>query len=365
MSEVGLRLEGICKSFGNLQVLNTVFLDVEQGELVTLLGPSGCGKSTTLNIVAGLLNADRGNVILRGKIVNNLPPQKRKVGMVFQSWALFPHMTVYENIAFGLQQRKWPRNAIRQRVAEMLALVRLQGVEDKYPSQLSGGMRQRVAFARALAVEPDILLLDEPFSNLDELLRREMEVETRNMQQELGITTLFVTHNQEEALVMSDKVAVMFAGKIVEFDTPHNVYNYPKTPFVCRFLGDANVLDGEVIREEENYVIVKCGSLRFVVANSATSVGQKVRIAFRPERVIIGRGANRNRNDQPNLFHGRVKNVVYKGVFVHCSVTIGELETDVIQQCLNPEEIVNVDEEVYVYIPKEAILLYKMDKTDG
>ncbi|MBI4280197.1 MAG: ABC transporter ATP-binding protein, partial [Armatimonadetes bacterium] len=232
-----LRLEAVSKTLGRQQVLRDFNLSIQPGEFVTLLGPSGCGKSTTLNLIAGLLRPDEGAIYLRGNLVNHVEPRKRRLGMVFQSWALFPHMTVYDNVAFGLQMKGWSRSAIERRVREMLELVRLPAVGDKYPSQLSGGMQQRVALARALADEPDILLLDEPLSNLDARLRKEMQVELKRIHERLGVTTLFVTHSQEEALVMSDRVAVMNTGRIVRMGAPVEVYNNPRSRFVCTFLG--------------------------------------------------------------------------------------------------------------------------------
>jgi len=368
MEQIVLQLEKLNKSFGNLHVLKDLDLEVAKGEVLTLLGPSGCGKTTTLNLVAGLINPDSGKIILRGEIVNAYSPQKRKVGMVFQSWALFPHMTVYENIAFGLKVKKWPKSKIDQKVREMLSLIQLPNIQNKFPSQLSGGMRQRVAFARALAVEPDVLLLDEPFSNLDELLRRQMEVETRRLQQQIGITTLFVTHNQEEALVMSDRVAVMSNGKIVQVDTPLKVYNDPRTSFVCEFLGDANIFEGQVSEVKASHVLVECGGVTFVSSRLGFNAGEEVTVAIRPERISLSRdtGSSDPANLFPNMFPARVSEVVYKGpTAVYSLILKGVHNVVVTEQCLNPEEIKRPGEEVYLKIPPDAVLLFKKERNNG
>ena len=216
-----LRFENVSKTFQGQVVLDNLSLEMRQGEFLTLLGPSGCGKTTSLNLVAGLIQPDSGTVFLRGQAANALPPRERGLGLVFQSWALFPHLNVFDNIAYGLKVRSVSGHRDqRQRVTEMLDLVRLPGIEQKFPSQLSGGMQQRVALARALVTRPDLLLLDEPLSNLDAALRKEMQVELRRIHSELNVSTLLVTHSQEEALVMSDRIAVMRRGKIECIDTP-------------------------------------------------------------------------------------------------------------------------------------------------
>ena len=215
-----LCLKQLTKRYGREIVLRGIDLSMRRGEFLTLLGPSGCGKTTTLNLIAGLLRPDGGTILLRGVIANDVSPRRRDIGIVFQSWALFPHMTVFENVAYGLRVRRVSRQEIVQRVGEMLDIVRLPGQGDKYPSQLSGGMQQRVALARALVTHPDLLLLDEPLSNLDAALRKEMQSELRRIHDEIQVSTLLVTHSQEEALVMSDRIAVMRGGSIVGLDTP-------------------------------------------------------------------------------------------------------------------------------------------------
>jgi len=359
-----LELLDINKWYGEQHVLRDLSLHVRQGEVVTLLGPSGCGKSTTLRLIAGIEKPSSGKIYLRDKLVNDLPPQKRNVGMVFQRWALFPHMTVFENIAFGLKIRKVPRKQIAQRVSEMIGLVKLSGNEHKFPSQLSGGMQQRVAFARALVVKPDILLLDEPFSNLDEKLRREMEVETRRIQQEIGITTLFVTHNQEEAIVMSDRIAVMKEGRIVEAGSPLEVYNNTQDPYVCTFLGDANLLEGEIYEVTDSNTLVRCEGIDLkapAIVGSGVS-GEKVLLAVRPERVKITQ--RKPAGPQDNCFPARIKDVIYKGPTVTYWVTAGRVTLQAVQTASEPADIPSPGDEVFVSFAATDLIVLKGEKDE-
>ena len=254
MVEPALRLAALTKRFGALIAVDAIDLRVAQGEFVTLLGPSGCGKTTTLNMIAGFITPDAGSIRLHGKAVEPLPPFRRDLGLVFQDYALFPHMTVAENVGFGLRMRRVPRGEIAQRVAQALDLVQLTGLDQRRPSQLSGGQRQRVALARALVIQPAMLLLDEPLSNLDLKLREEMRMEISALQQRLGIATVFVTHDQAEALTMSDRIAVMRQGRIEQIGTPNDIYERPTTRFVAGFIGTANLIESRegviVIRPE-------------------------------------------------------------------------------------------------------------------
>jgi putative spermidine/putrescine transport system ATP-binding protein len=282
-----LRFENVTKIFQGQVVLNNLSLEMRKGEFLTLLGPSGCGKTTSLNLVAGLLQPDSGTVFLRGQIANTLPPRKRGLGLVFQSWALFPHLNAFDNIAYGLKVRGATDSEVRTRVTAMLDLVRLPGVEQKFPSQLSGGMQQRVALARALVTQPDLLLLDEPLSNLDAALRKEMQIELRRIHSELNVSTLLVTHSQEEALIMSDRIAVMRRGRIECIDTPSVVYNRPPNEFVCTFVGDANIFRCEVEQVSGGEAMLKWGAVRFVVAAPSGLAGnQMLTVAIRPEMAI-------------------------------------------------------------------------------
>ncbi|MFD6210317.1 ABC transporter ATP-binding protein [Peribacillus sp. NPDC060253] len=289
-----VEIKGAFKQFGSNVVLNGIDLEVKQGELLTLLGPSGCGKSTTLNLIAGFLDADRGEVHIKGNNVTKVPPYKRDLGMVFQTYSLFPHMTVYENLSFGLKLRKVGKAEQKKKISKALELVKMSGLENRYPRELSGGQRQRVAISRALVVEPELLLLDEPLSNLDAKLRHELRAEIKRLQKEIGVTTIFVTHDQEEALSMSDRVVVMNAGKIEQISTPTDIYNHPKTEFVFQFIGKSNCFEGKVSAVDKRTISVKIGSdISLVDADnimgndSDLKTGDEVKIYIRPEKLKI------------------------------------------------------------------------------
>ena len=240
-----LELQALCKRYGSVQAVVATDLSVSQGEFVSLLGPSGCGKTTTLQMIAGFVDVTSGRIVLDGRDITHAKPSSRGLGVVFQSYALFPHMSVRANVAFGLKMRKVSNSDIRTRVDQVLALVRLTAHAERYPRELSGGQRQRVALARALVIQPPVLLLDEPLSNLDASLREEMQFEIRRIQCEVGITTLMVTHDQAEALSISDRVVVMQAGQVTQIDEPYKLYEHPRTPFISGFVGKANLLPGE------------------------------------------------------------------------------------------------------------------------
>ncbi|MBT2616987.1 MULTISPECIES: ABC transporter ATP-binding protein [unclassified Bacillus (in: firmicutes)] len=289
-----VEIKGAFKQFGANVVLNGIDLEVKQGELLTLLGPSGCGKSTTLNLIAGFLDPDRGEVHIKGNNVTKVPPYKRDLGMVFQTYSLFPHMTVYENLSFGLKLRKVGKAEQKKKISKALELVKMSGLENRYPRELSGGQRQRVAISRALVVEPELLLLDEPLSNLDAKLRHELRAEIKRLQKEIGVTTIFVTHDQEEALSMSDRVVVMNAGKIEQISTPTEIYNHPKTEFVFQFIGKSNCFEGSVSAIDKRKVAVKIGSeithvdTNNVMGNeSDLKTGDEVKLYIRPEKLQI------------------------------------------------------------------------------
>jgi putative spermidine/putrescine transport system ATP-binding protein len=283
-----LHLRALSKDYGvGGAAVDQLDLDIAKGELVGLLGPSGCGKTTTLRMIAGLVAPTSGHILLDGRDLTAIPTHRRNVGMVFQNYALFPHMTVADNVAFGLQMRGMPRSEIRHRVAEALALVRLEGFETRKPRALSGGQQQRVALARALVIRPDLLLLDEPLSNLDAKLREEMRDEIRDIQQRLAITTLFVTHDQTEALTLCDRIAVIDRGRLAQFGAPDTVYERPATPFVARFVGRTSVLTGRVEAVGEQRVL-RLGTTAIPVPPTASAApGASATLMIRPQYVSV------------------------------------------------------------------------------
>ena len=280
-----LSLQTLSKTYADTQVVRGTSLDVERGEFVSLLGPSGCGKTTTLQMIAGFVTPTSGRVYLNGKDITEVRPEKRDMGVVFQSYALFPHMTVADNISFGLEMRKEPRERMASRVGEALEMVRLNGLGNRYPRELSGGQRQRVAIARALAIRPQVLLLDEPMSNLDAKLRGEMHVELRGLQRQLGITTILVTHDQVEAMTMSDRIAVMSEGSIAQLGTPFDVYNRPATGFTSSFLGQTNVIAGRITEKRDRCFIINAGGCALRVPHGGAQIAGDVGVYVRPERL--------------------------------------------------------------------------------
>jgi putative spermidine/putrescine transport system ATP-binding protein len=287
-----LALRGLRKTFGPVVAVDDVSLEAAPGEFLALLGPSGCGKSTVLRMVAGLAEPDAGQIVLAGEDITGVPVHRRNLGLVFQSYALFPHMTVFDNVAFGLRRRRVPEADLRSRVERLLDLVRLGDLGSRYPREISGGQQQRVALARALVTEPRVLLLDEPLSNLDALLRDEMRVELKRLQERLGTTMIFVTHDQAEALTLSDRVVVMDHGRVEQVGRPEEVYRRPATGFVARFLGRANFLAGVVAQRDAGGIVIAIEGGRSVTATARGDVGpgQRVQVALRQEsiRLVIG-----------------------------------------------------------------------------
>lgn len=299
-----VQLEGLGKRYGEIDAVVATDLSVEKGEFVSLLGPSGCGKTTTLQMIAGFVEVSSGRILLDGRDITHAKPASRGLGVVFQSYALFPHMTVKDNVAFGLRMRKVPAAELQQRVDRVLKLVRLNQHAERYPRELSGGQRQRVALARALVIEPPVLLLDEPLSNLDANLREEMQFEIRRIQREVGITTLMVTHDQSEALSISDRVVVMQAGRITQIDAPYTLYEHPRTEFISGFVGKANLLPGE----------------RDVAGVVQVQKGGDLTLSLRPEKI-----------DVRDLGQGRLQGKIVSRFFLGSqwlygvSTTLGEL----------------------------------------
>jgi putative spermidine/putrescine transport system ATP-binding protein len=316
-----ISLRGLTKRFANALAVDGLSLDVRQGELVSLVGGSGCGKTTTLRMIAGFERPDAGEIRFDDRVVNDVPPRRRRVGIVFQSYALFPTMTVAENIAFGLRVARQPAATVRARVAEMVALTHLDGLEGRYANQLSGGQQQRVALARALARRPDVLLLDEPLSALDAKIRLRLRGELRRIQQDLGITAIYVTHDQEEALSIADRIAVMRAGRIEQIGGPEEIYMRPRTDFVADFVGISNLLACRVVSASEG--VVEWEGERFRVplpadaAASPAGEAGSIIVSIRPERLAIGGEAT-----ALNRLHGVLEVVTFLGPFVRLEVSV-------------------------------------------
>jgi spermidine/putrescine ABC transporter ATP-binding subunit len=323
MQSAEIRLEKIGKRYGDLWAARGIDLKIERGEFFTLLGPSGCGKTTLLRMIAGFVAPDEGAVFLDDRIVNGLPPWRRDVGMVFQNYALWPHLTVFENVAFGLRERKTPRGEIAARVADALARVGLAALERRKPSELSGGQQQRVALARTLVVQPRALLLDEPLSNLDARLRAEMRIELLKLQRDLGITTVYVTHDQEEALALSTRIAVLDSGKVVQEGSPREIYENPGSRFVAEFVGQANLFFGTIKQAGDEFVGVETEEgLTIKVAVSQPGVGAvgKVTLYIRPETIVLTAPGDASPNW--NRLAGKVATSAYQGASVVYEVEV-------------------------------------------
>jgi putative spermidine/putrescine transport system ATP-binding protein/spermidine/putrescine transport system ATP-binding protein len=310
-----VQFKGVVKRYDKVLAVKKTDLDIEEGCLVTLLGPSGCGKTTLLRMVAGLEEPTEGEIFIKGRRVNDVPIHKRNLGMIFQNYALFPHKTIFDNVAFGLKYRNVPKEAIKEKVKRALEMVRLPGVENRLPSQLSGGQQQRIAMARAIVIEPDVLLMDEPLSALDENLREEMRVELGNLQQMLGVTTIFVTHDQREALSMSDKVVVMKDGEKLQEGSPEEVYNNSSNHFVADFLGHSNFAEGVVMGQQGDWVKVKLDDGNDMLADPSGSwtEGDRVEVVVRAQKLQIHLKIQDLPEPDTNCFSGIIKNRSYMG----------------------------------------------------
>ena len=319
-----VQLRSVSKRYGEVDALRAVNLGIEKGEFFSLLGPSGCGKTTTLRIVAGFVAPSQGTVVVDGSEITHLPPEKRGIGIVFQNYAIFPHMNAYDNIAFGLRRKRVAKAEIDGKVRASLEQVGLSGLESRYDREMSGGQKQRVALARVLVTEPQILLLDEPLSALDKKLREEMKFWIKDLQRQLGITTIYVTHDQGEALTMSDRIAVMDEGRIEQVGTPGEIYEQPESNFVTSFIGESNVFPARVLATSGDEVRLHAGGLELVVPGAdGVREGQTVSLMVRPEHLILGSAATGRKDIL--CTKGRVVETTYQGAFIRYKLEVGDL----------------------------------------
>ena len=344
-----IELKNITKSFDGEVVLDHINLDIYDNEFLTLLGPSGCGKTTTLRLIGGFTTPDEGDIIFMGENINELPPYKRNVNTVFQRYALFPHLNVFENVAFPLREKKVPRDEIDQRVNEMLSMVALTGFEHRSVTSLSGGQQQRVAIARALISRPKVLLLDEPLAALDLKLRKDMQQELKKIQKAMGITFVFVTHDQEEALSMSDTVVVMSEGRIQQIGTPIDIYNEPQNAFVADFICESNILDGVMLADYK----VNFSGHTFDCVDAGFEKRENVDVVIRPEDVDIV-------SEEKGMLKGVVTSVTFLGVHYEIIVDIGG-----IKWMIQTTDFVDVDEHIGLYIEPDAIHIMKKSEYSG
>lgn len=359
---VEVHLQNVVKLFGNVNAVDDVTLDIKKGELFFLLGPSGCGKTTCLRIIAGFYQPDSGNLYFGDRLMNNVPPHKRNTGMVFQNYALWPHMTVYENVEYGLNVRKLPKGVKKEKVQRALEIVQMSAYTARTANQLSGGQQQRIALARALVIEPDVLLLDEPLSNLDAKLRLEMRKEIKRIHSEAHITAIYVTHDQKEAISLADRLAVMNDGKIVQIGTPREVYNFPASRFVADFIGETNFISG-TLRAKNN----QSASIESVIGNIQSSniyhdisAGDALVCSIRPESINI---LDKSIIDKENQFQGKILNLTYLGNVEEYQLLIEEkIEAKAVLHNPSNEERQQGEDITVHFEPKDVILL---PLTDG
>ena len=356
-----VQLEGLTKRYGNFEAVSGIDLEIPPGEFFSLLGPSGCGKTTTLRMIAGFERPSAGKVLLDGRDVSDTPPNRRNVNTVFQNYALFSHLTVAENVAFGLRFTKVSREEARTRVGGALSLVQMEEFRDRKPHQLSGGQQQRVALARALILNPSVLLLDEPLGALDAKLRKTLQVELKALQEQVGVTFVYVTHDQEEALTMADRLAVMSEGRVEQVGTPREVYEEPASAYVADFLGVSNLLDAEALGEaSDGRCKVRIGDLEMLASHGHTASRGSIKVVVRPERVRVEAPRKTGENRLP----GKIERVVYAGAISQLVVTLdggGQI------QCMLANDGVGTPFDrgapVSVYLPCEALRVLRTDTT--
>ena len=344
-----VKLDHVSKCFvNNKYIIKDLSLDIYAGEFLTLLGPSGCGKTTILRMISGLENVTNGKVYIDNEDVTNVEPMKREVNTIFQNFALFPHMNVWDNISFGLKMKKVPKDEIKKRVNKVLKLVKLDGFEDRFPGQLSGGQQQRVAIARGIVMNPKVLLLDESLCSLDLKLKRQMQVELKRIQKKLGITFIYVTHDQDEALTMSDRIVIIDKGIIQQNDTPQNIYMFPKTTFVADFIGESNIINGEIVSIYEKTIDIKIDDevIITVLRDKSDELGKRIHIMVRPENIKV------SSNFLKDSIYGVVKDIIYDGAITKLFIdTRGSLNLKV-----NVHGVVQLKEgeDVYLKIDKNC-----------
>ncbi|MBU4563079.1 ABC transporter ATP-binding protein [bacterium] len=352
-----LKVKNLNKNFGKVKAVQEVSFEATEGRVLSLLGPSGCGKTTTLRCIAGFENPDRGEIYLDDRKITSIPPEKRGIGMVFQNYALWPHMTVYGNLAFGLQIRKVSKDEIAKKIKKVLGMVQLEGYENRYPRQMSGGQQQRIAMARALVFEPEIMLLDEPLSNLDAQLREEMRFEFIELQKKLGITAIYVTHDQAEALVISDKILILDQGKMIQFGTPKEIYSNPKNKFVAGFIAVTSFINGRIdsFTEEKKKVIVKTDDVLVIHGfNNSFDIGQKVSVAMRMNVIKFIQDENKSDKNTVNIFKGKIIQSSYLGNIIDYKIKVGNWE---VRTNSDAKYNFNVGEEVTFYLSPEDIIV--------
>ena len=337
---------------GEFTAVNSINLEIKDGELTTLLGPSGCGKTTTLRMLAGFENPSSGEILLGGKSIVNTPPNKRDISMMFQSYALFPHLTIYENICYGLRLKKLQKSELQDRTKKVLELMQLGGMENRFPSQVSGGQQQRVALARAIVIEPRVLLFDEPLSNLDAKLREYMRDELRKLQQRLGITSLYVTHDQTEAMAISDKIVIMDKGNIVQEGTPKEIYEFPNTKFVANFIGKSNFIECKVLGKENGNIVVEINGTAVKIpkpGKASPNIGSSATMAVRPESIRLSK--------KDEGFEGIINEATYYGNKVEYVVSMNGLK--IVVENYNPQftGIFTKDENIKINFDLECVRL--------
>ena len=356
---VAINIENVVKRFGKDTIINGLSLNIKEGEFFTLLGPSGCGKTTLLRMIIGFNSIEGGEIKLDEKPINNIPTNKRNMGMVFQNYAIFPHMSVKDNVAFGLKRKKMSKQEIEEKVNEILKIVKIDHLKDRMPVKLSGGQQQRVALARAIVIHPEVLLMDEPLSNLDAKLRVEMRNAIKRIQQQIGITTVYVTHDQEEALAVSDRIAVMNGGVIQQIDTPKRIYQRPSNTFVATFIGQSNILDGQVIKNnsEEGIKIFDAFFAMTNLSKNCTNM-EDVKVSIRPEEFILSM-------DNKDGIKGVVKSSVFLGINTNYFIELENgKEIEVIQASDALEAIPN-DSTVYLKLQTEKINVFNNEGTNS